>query len=72
MKFGQFLIFVGILLIVTGILITLIGKLPFGKLPGDIVYEKPNLKIYFPITTSIILSIVLTLILNFLIWILKK
>jgi hypothetical protein len=53
-------------IIVFGILITLVGILiylgvPFFRLPGDIVIEKENFKFYFPISTSIIVSIMLTI-----------
>jgi len=61
---GKFLIIVGSILILLGVLITYAHKLPFlGKLPGDISIEKGNFKIYFPIATSILLSILISLIL---------
>lgn len=60
---GKFLIIVGIFFIVAGLLITYLPKIPFlGKLPGDITIERENFKFYFPLTTSIIISIILTLI----------
>ena len=60
---GKFLIIVGSILILLGVLITYAHKLPFlGKLPGDISIEKGNFKIYFPIATSILLSILISLI----------
>ncbi len=60
---GKFLILVGAILVVIGILLVYSGKIPYlGKLPGDIAVEKKNFKFYFPITTSIIISIILTLI----------
>ena len=60
---GKFLIIVGSVLILLGVLITYGHKLPFlGKLPGDILIEKGNFKIYFPIATSILLSILISLI----------
>jgi len=57
-------------LIIAGILLVLVGTIwqlgsstfNFGKLPGDISIEKPNFKFYFPLTTSIIISIILTII----------
>jgi len=67
---------IGKFLVITGILIAAIGGLlllfrnagiPFlGKLPGDIVIQKKNFTVYFPIATSILLSIILTLIFYFL------
>ena len=54
----------GIVLVILGLIIQSGAKLPFpGKLPGDIVIDRGNFKMYFPITTSILLSIVITLIL---------
>lgn len=59
---GKFLIIVGIFFIVAGLLITYLPKLPFlGKLPGDISIERENFKFYFPLATSIIISIILSL-----------
>lgn len=64
---GKYAIILGIILILIGILLTFSNKIPFvGKLPGDIVYKKENFTFYFPLATCIILSILLTLILNLL------
>ena len=61
---GKFLIIAGVVIACIGILLVLVPKIPWlGKLPGDIFIEKKNFKFYFPITTSIIISIILTLIL---------
>ena len=61
---GKLLIIVGIISIIAGLLITYADKVPFlGKLPGDIVIEKENFKFYFPITTSILVSIIISLLL---------
>lgn len=61
------LIIAGALLIVLGLLLTLGSKLnlPLGRLPGDIVYRGKNTVFYFPLATSILISLVLTLILYF-------
>ena len=53
-------------LVVVGLLIALIGALmmwgvPLGRLPGDISYERGNTRFYFPLTTSIVVSVVLSL-----------
>lgn len=61
---GRILIFVGLAIALVGLLITL--GLPIGRLPGDIVVRRGNFSFYFPLTTSIIASILLTLILTFL------
>lgn len=62
MSLGNVLIISGIVLIVFGILFSLGNKFGIGRLPGDIVIEKENFKFYFPIITSIILSIFIGLI----------
>jgi len=64
----KILIYIGIISIVSGLLWPWLSKLPLGHLPGDIIIEKPNIKIYFPIATMIVISIVLSVIL----WILRK
>lgn len=69
-QYGKIIIFIGSVLLIFGVLIYFWGdKFSwFGKLPGDIRIEKTNFKIYFPITTMLIISLLLNLIL----WILKK
>jgi hypothetical protein len=63
---GKLLIIIGLVLIVAGVIVTFHHKIPFlGKLPGDIRVEKDNFNFYFPITTSILVSIVISLILYF-------
>ncbi|WP_291494157.1 DUF2905 domain-containing protein [Desulfurella sp.] len=63
---SKFLIFAGVLLILFGLLFSLSSKLPFGRLPGDIIIRKGNFTFYFPLATSILLSIILTVIMYFL------
>ncbi len=59
---GKMLIIIGIVLIVMGVAFTYGPKIPWlGKLPGDISIKKDNFSFYFPITTSIIISIILTI-----------
>lgn len=69
-QLGKILILGGIILIIAGIIIYFAGdKLSWlGRLPGDIRIEKENTRIYFPITTMIILSILFSLIM----WIIRK
>lgn len=62
------LIILGIVILVLGLLWPWLSKLGLGRLPGDIVVERENFRFYFPLATSIIVSIVLTLIL----WFLRK
>lgn len=61
---GKLLIIIGAIILLLGIFLTFLDRLPFGfgKLPGDIYIKKDNFTFYFPITTSIILSIILTII----------
>ncbi len=64
---GRMLVFFGGLLLVIGVIFILAGKahLPIGRLPGDIVYRGKHTTFYFPLMTSIILSIILSLVLYF-------
>lgn len=64
----KILIAAGILFLLIGLLWPWLSKLPFGKLPGDIVVDKPNLKIYIPITTMLLLSAIISLIF----WLIRK
>jgi len=62
---GKMLIVFGVVLALLGGLLLFAGKLPFlGRLPGDIVIRRENWSVYFPITTSIVLSVLLTLLLS--------
>ncbi|MGD0336965.1 MAG: DUF2905 domain-containing protein [Candidatus Omnitrophota bacterium] len=66
-EIGKTLIIFGVVLIGVGLLLTFFNKVPFlGKLPGDILVEKNNFTFYFPLATSILISIILSLI--FWIW----
>jgi len=62
---GKLLVVVGGLLVAVGVVVMLLGKanLPLGKLPGDITYRGKNTVVYFPLATSIVLSVVLTVVL---------
>ena len=67
--FGKTLIVLGLVLVVVGVLFTLAGKLPWlGRLPGDIYIKRDNFTFYFPLATCIIVSVVL----SFILWLLKK
>jgi hypothetical protein len=66
-ELGKILLLLGILLIVIGGVFMLSGKIPWlGRLPGDIIIKKKNFTFYFPLATSILISIILTLIFWFL------
>ena len=60
---GRLLVIVGLIVTVIGLLISF--GLPLGKLPGDIVIRRGNATFYFPLVTSIVISIVLTLLMAF-------
>lgn len=63
---ARLLIVGGVILLLVGILILVFSKLGGGfRLPGDIYYHRGNFTLYFPIVTCIVLSLVLTIILNF-------
>ncbi|MDP9263939.1 MAG: DUF2905 domain-containing protein [Acidobacteriota bacterium] len=61
---GKLLMVFGAVLLVAGVLLTFAGRmnLPLGRLPGDIVYRGKNTVFYFPLATSILISIVLSLV----------
>ena len=60
---GKVLVVFGSVIVGVGLLLMLYDKIPFlGKLPGDISIRKENFQFYFPLTTSIVLSVVLSLI----------
>lgn len=62
---GRFLVIAGMVILVIGVIFLLSDKIPLGRLPGDIHIGSGRVKIYIPIATSILLSIIITLILNF-------
>jgi hypothetical protein len=62
------LITIGIIIVILGLLWPWISKLGLGKLPGDIVIERESGRFYFPITTSIIISLILSV----LFWLFRK
>jgi hypothetical protein len=60
---GRLLILLGAVILLAGMALTFFGRIGLGQLPGDIVYRRGNFTFYFPIATSIVLSIVLSLLL---------
>jgi hypothetical protein len=64
-EFGKILAFFGVMLLVLGGIFLLLGRtnFPFGRLPGDILYRGKNTTFYFPLTTSLLLSAILSLVL---------
>lgn len=61
---GRILLVVGVLAMVTGLLLLLSDRIGLGRLPGDIVWRGENWTVYFPLGWMILLSVVLTVILN--------
>lgn len=62
---GKLLIIVGALIVVVGLALTIGPRIPFlGRLPGDIAVDRGNVHFYFPLVTCLILSVVLTVVLN--------
>jgi hypothetical protein len=65
-EFGKILIFIGLLLAILGFVFIFGNKVPFiDRLPGDIAVERRNYSFYFPVTTCIIISVVISFILWF-------
>jgi hypothetical protein len=62
---SRFLITLGIVLIVAGLLWPVLQKLGLGRLPGDIVIERENFRLYLPLGTSVLISVIISLILWF-------
>ena len=62
-SFGRMLMIVGAAMVILGALLSTGMRLPWlGRLPGDIVVERPNFRFYFPLGTSILISVILSLI----------
>ena len=62
--FAKILIYTGAILLITGLVFLLLGKIGVFRLPGDIEMNGKNWRLFFPITSSIIISIILTFILR--------
>ena len=63
-SFGKLFVTIGLFMIVLGGILILGERFGFGKLPGDIFIEKENFTFFFPIVSSLIISLILTLLLN--------
>ncbi|HEX3354424.1 MAG TPA: DUF2905 domain-containing protein [Terriglobales bacterium] len=61
---GKFLVLAGAIAIVAGVVLMLLGRtnIPLGRLPGDVVYRGKNTTFYFPLATSILVSVVLSVV----------
>lgn len=65
MELGKLLIFIGVFLVVAGFVVMLLGRMnfPLGRLPGDFLYRGKNTTLYFPLATSVVVSMVLSILL---------
>ena len=65
MELGKLLVFLGVILMAAGIVVMLLGKTHFslGRLPGDFLYRGENTTVYFPLATSLVVSVVLSILL---------
>lgn len=61
-QFGKWLVVTGIVITLFGVLMVLLGKIGLFKLPGDLEFGSKNWKVYIPIASSILLSIILTIV----------
>lgn len=62
------LIILGVVILAVGLLWPWLSKLPLGRLPGDIIIDRPQLKVYIPVATMVLVSLVVSIIL----WLWKK
>lgn len=62
------LIIIGISVVIVGLLWPWLSKLPLGRLPGDIIIDRPGFKLFFPITTMVLISLLVSLLL----WLFRK
>lgn len=65
---SRFLIFLGVILLLCGLFWPMVQKIGLGRLPGDIVIERGSFRLYIPLATSVLLSLVL----SFLLWFLRR
>jgi hypothetical protein len=65
MELGKLLVFLGVALVVAGLAMMLLGRMnwPLGRLPGDILYRGKRATVYFPLATSLLVSVVLSILL---------
>jgi len=72
-EIGKILLIAGGIIIAVGLLLTFSNHIPFlGKLPGDIVIKKENFTFYFPLVTFLLISIILTVIINIILRLINK
>jgi len=62
------IIYLGLLIVMVGITWPWLSKLPFGRLPGDVIIDKPGFKVFFPLTSMVLVSVLI----SFLLWLFRK
>ena len=63
-ELGRTLIGVGVAIVVLGVLLTYFGRIPLGRLPGDVVLQRENFTCAVPLATMLLISVLLTIVLN--------
>lgn len=70
---GRLLLIVGGVFVLLGLAFLLIGRAPFlGHLPGDISFRRGNVRVFFPLVSCLLASVVLTVLLNLLLWLVRR
>lgn len=71
---ARLMIVSGVGLAVLGLIVLLLGRsgLPFGRLPGDIVFQRDNVSVYAPLVSCLVVSLVLTVLVNLVFWFLRR
>jgi len=70
---GRMLLTFGAIFVVLGLIFLLVGRVPWlGRLPGDIFIQRGEFSFYFPLLTCVVISLVITILVNLVIWLLSK
>jgi hypothetical protein len=69
---SRFLITLGVVLVLVGLLWPLLDRIGLGRLPGDIVIERDNMRVYIPLVTSLVISLLLSLVLSLVFWLMNR
>ncbi len=70
---GRLLLVAGGVLVALGLAFLLLGRVPFlGRLPGDISFRRGNVQIFFPLVSCLLASVVLTVLLNLVLWLMRR
>ncbi len=70
---GKVLLLIGGLIVLLGLVLLVVGRIPFfGRLPGDISVRRGNVSLYFPIVTCLVMSVVLTIVVNLLLFLFRR